>query len=112
MLRRFFLVALFISGLAMPAFAATIERHNDLFMDCFVRLDGVIEKGDADRLTSVLHQIFGTSGDQLNPLYDAEAFHGKRLCLDSPGGNFAEAMRIVDVISGKIGTAVAVGLIV
>ena len=87
--------------------AATIEQHTDPYMSCFLRLSGVIEKGDADRLKALLIQIYG-SADAYNPLYSDE-YHGQRLCLDSQGGSFAEAIRIADLITGKLGTAVSRG---
>ncbi len=102
--RLFALLALLFLAPATTATAATLERHSDPYMHCFVRLSGVIEKGDADRLKALLIRIYG-SANAYDPLYSDE-YHGQRLCLDSQGGSFAEAIRIADLISGKLGTAI------
>lgn len=60
--------------------AATISRSSH--PSCDLQLSGPIETGDVDRLRSAISGVEG-------PL---------QLCLDSPGGNYSEGMRIVNLV--------------
>src|ERR1700730_2204704 len=70
---------------------------------CSVSLTGIIETGDADKLESKLkildHQL---SSSGISPLPG-----GRKLCLDSQGGSFREALKIASkVIDESITTVV------
>ena len=72
--------------------AAKIEHATS--DNCTVRLDGEIEKGDAERLQSVL-----TADENSNY---------SKLCLNSPGGSYAEALVIIRFLLGSLTTATVV----
>ncbi len=61
---------------------------------CSVRLTGLIESGDADRLRALLEQVISPDYDDLGPA----------VCLDSPGGSLNEGVRIAEVL-GSLYTA-------
>lgn len=128
-----FLAALLL-GLAagQPIPAATIETEASPEMHemgCTLRLRGEIVPGDLDRLRTRLARNFGEGvgpdhpefGDvvfrNLSPATDyGDFFFTHRLCLDSPGGDFAEAIAIVDFmreetrrVLGGVPTAIARG---
>ena len=97
-------------------------------MGCTARLSGVLETGDLDRirpfLETPLTEGWGNPGSDnamlfrnFTPATDyGEGFFSHRLCLNSPGGSLAEAMRIVDYFReeashtrGGVQTAIARG---
>ncbi len=66
-------------------------------IECNVLLNGVVEVGDLERLQSVLDQQSGRRLDDV-----------PRLCLNSPGGDYREGLRVARYLMEKsIGTAVA-----
>lgn len=126
------LAALCLALAAGPAPAATVETQASpemREMGCTLRLSGEIAPGDLGRLRTQLARDFGAGigpdhpdfGDvvfrNLSPATDyGDFFFTHRLCLDSPGGSFAEAMEIVDFmraetrrVLGGVPTAVARG---
>jgi hypothetical protein len=67
---------------------------------CDVRLSGEIEAGDALRLVAALQAVDWSSAPAKRPRIETEItyFGGKdipRLCLDSPGGSFSEAINFL-----------------
>lgn len=85
-------------------------------MNCIVRLSGLIEEGDAERLEKVLVSILG--GGRSRDEAREYCFNGtlgclnsdkKRICLSSPGGSIVEALKIIELIDGFMGTAVPRG---
>lgn len=94
--------------------AAEIKAERDRYMNCIVRISGLIENGDTQKLADVLSRLARTRVHQgLEPLeYDtarASNDPGYRICLDSPGGSYAEALRMADYIFEFMGTAVPRG---
>lgn len=94
---------------ASGARAATLEDHTDSYMGCRARLSGVIGPGDADKIKAWIATEKQRLLDRTSTLPPGSQLGQSRLCLDSPGGSFAEAVRIVDVIFGELGTAVPRG---
>ncbi len=93
--------------------AADIVLGGDPYMGCDMTLSGVIEKGDATKLDDRFWD-FIDAFEFANPdVFDLNeiatgALAGKRLCLDSPGGSFSEALSIGEELSSNgITTAVA-----
>lgn len=75
---------------------------------CTLRLSGLIEAGDADRLESYLAVAPSIENDySLRRPYSPAIRFGfpvgtHRLCLNSPGGNFLEAIEIAERLGGYI----------
>lgn len=98
------LVLVVASCFAVFAQAATITARNIPDMGCNLLLEGVIDEGDADRLRQQIHMqdraIGATSSARGSP-------HGRRLCLNSPGGSFRGGLQISDLLRELgVGTAV------
>jgi hypothetical protein len=88
--------------------AADIARVDDPVMGCALRLSGEIVAGDADRLRAALAATDPAGADGLPGRWQGN--HGFRLCLDSPGGAFPEAIAIARLLhETAFGTAVAAG---
>ena len=81
--------------------AATIGPASNAVYNCVAEISGVIEKGDAERLRAVLEALPAPGG--------FGEIVSRRICLDSPGGSFAEAIRMANVVYSKFGTAVPRG---
>lgn len=82
----------------MQADAASIDDRRTA--GCDVRLLGEIEPGDASKLVAALQAVDWSSAPAGRPRIETEItyFGGKdipRLCLDSPGGSFSEAIRFL-----------------
>ncbi|MCB1381765.1 MAG: hypothetical protein KDJ73_02305 [Notoacmeibacter sp.] len=99
--------------------AAEIVPYENAQFACVVKLSGLIEAGDAERLATVINAM--ASDNPASPvsrvsdgLYKrsklAVSFDPKkRICLDSPGGNLAEGIRLADMIYEVLGTAIEPG---
>jgi hypothetical protein len=73
-------------GTCRSADIRIVSEELDTEVDCNIRLNGRIEVGDAERLTSLLSK------------FSQDTSTGPYLCLDSEGGDFAEAILIVEAI--------------
>ena len=108
------------------AWAADFAVGGDPDLNCFATVSGPIRTGDADRLHSFLQQTYsanreGTVAGVQIPAIWSDFQMGARLCLNSPGGSLAEAVRMADVLLGArdsedenltgIGTAVPDGAV-
>lgn len=67
---------------------------------CDVRLSGEVEAGDASKLAAALRAVDWNSAPAKRPRIETEItyFQGRdipRLCLDSPGGSFSEAIKFL-----------------
>lgn len=132
MIFRILRIAGVVSAMAIDAQAAEIETDRTDRMrevGCTLRLSGDIVDGDLGRLQPVLEQNFGEGilpdhpdfGEivfrNLSPAVDyGDFFFTHRLCLNSPGGSLAEAMKIVQYMRadaraalGGVPTAIARG---
>ncbi len=121
MIRRALLsfgLVLFLSATHGATAAEIIPYENKAF-NCAVKLSGVIEAGDADKLASVVKGM--ASDNPEGPVVRMEGGFYKRssltvnfvqksrICLDSPGGNLAEGIRLADMIYEVLGTAIEPG---
>ncbi|CUH75017.1 hypothetical protein [Tropicibacter naphthalenivorans] len=85
--------------LAAPVQAATLALGGDATMGCTLSLNGEIARGDAQEVGFFLED-YGLLGG------------GQRLCLNSAGGSFADAVQIAQrLVAQGIGTAVAEGAV-
>jgi hypothetical protein len=88
---------------AGSAEAADIALSDGQGMGCKLRIDGPIIAGDADRLRDMISAVDPPPFERASPI-------GDRVCLDSPGGSLAEAVRLSEVLATRImGTAVPAG---
>jgi hypothetical protein len=72
---------------------------------CQIELAGEITPGDAQKISKFMDEHEGLLSG--TPFF-SQVGDGYDLCLNSPGGSYAEALRIVDEISDrKIGTRIA-----
>ena len=95
-------------GSGKGALAAGIDAYDDPYLGCIVKIQGVIQPGDAKVLERVLKAELirrGARGDRLEYMNE----NGHRICLDSPGGSFAEGLRMAELIHGAVGTAIPRG---
>ncbi|MDA7429291.1 hypothetical protein PGB28_12540 [Primorskyibacter aestuariivivens] len=95
-------------GFGQVAEAAEINAYDDPYMGCIVKIEGVIQPGDAKVLERVLKAELirrGARGDRFEYMNE----NGHRICLDSPGGSFSEGLRMAELIQGAMGTAVPRG---
>lgn len=107
-----FFVLLFSSCFLNNSAAAEIDEYPDNNLNCILKLQGTIETGDAEKLIEKLHQF--AEEKKYNVTVDSSDLHKgmiwvkgiKRICLDSSGGSFAEALKIADVIYSTLGTAI------
>ncbi|NNE21844.1 MAG: hypothetical protein HKN11_04475 [Rhizobiales bacterium] len=90
---------------AEPTGAADIRPVDDPIFECGLEIVGTIDKGDSLKLKAAL------SGPAMKGRPDSEqgTLIPKRLCLDSPGGSYVEALKIARQIYAKAGTAVRRG---
>lgn len=83
--------------------AATFTSIDDDVFHCKVLMEGIIEKGDAEKLKQIIF-------DQQIKTYPApNNGHPDRICLNSPGGNLLEAIEMAEIYEGNGGTAVRMG---
>lgn len=97
------------------ASAAELTPINDQRSRCTYELTGIIERGDADRIKSVFAPTLGYTNPNdwvlnSNSSYSSgipfigqptplSALNSARICLDSPGGSFVEALKIANIIN-------------
>ncbi|WP_425073965.1 hypothetical protein [Sagittula sp. S175] len=97
------LLAACLTLIAAASQAAEVLPSDGQGMGCGLRLSGLLEEGDADRLGAELDRLAG----QRPPGSGRE---GYRLCLDSPGGSLIEATLMADLVAERgFGTAVPAG---
>lgn len=94
----------------------TIMPQNDY--GCIVQLDGIIEKGDVDKLVKLTSshdnyspgvQYFPGEGIASQNTWSGEDHLLHSICLSSPGGLISEALRLVRYMGGALGTVVPAG---
>lgn len=97
--------------------AADLIEYTEPKFGCILKLSGPIVAGDAQKIYEKLYQ-FGVEGrhdvlivDKKYNYLKSDIFVSRshRICLDSIGGSFSEAIRIADIIYGQLGTAVEAG---
>ena len=111
--RAIAVVLFFASGMAH---AAEITLKHDPVMGCFLHLEGTIENGDQTKLVEALdeyanwRQLPNARGNRLPRVQNVDPWdlpNVPRVCLNSPGGSYAEVVRILDETWGRFATAVA-----
>ena len=94
---RLFLIALLLP--AMISLAVVPARSAEFKLGatpgCEITLDGRIEAGDADRLAAAL---------DVAPLVNGH----EKLCLNSPGGNYGEGLRMIELLLKRTNVATVV----
>jgi hypothetical protein len=86
-LDRVLVVALVLLVPASPSFGAEIGPGNEAV--CELKLEGPIEAGDSEKLTTALQDL-GASGG-----FDSRSV---RVCLNSLGGNYDEALKLMTAL--------------
>ncbi len=114
----------FLSGLLaflLPGNAAEIVKYRNDHYGCTLKIDGVIQKGDADKFVALINHLSRTddyylsldrSGSRNLPWTDETAKARERhhrICLNSKGGSYVEALKMVDIITDQFGTVVERG---
>lgn len=125
---KMFAVAILFNFIAVSskANAADIYAYNNEFLHCRIKLSGPIVKGDAEKLRKFIKSIYGKPefislefanvkalnfGEKANwdNVKDYDQFKKHRICLDSNGGSFVEALKITDMFMPGLGTVVERG---
>lgn len=117
-MRRLLLALTALPFLAAPLFAADIQLADDPEHGCLVTLDGAIADGDTARLTDVLRaaatqsrhaeNIFLNDYGDGSPV-EVAIMTPLNICLNSPGGSLAEAVRLTEAVFGSLGTMIRPG---
>ncbi|WP_417207378.1 hypothetical protein [Antarctobacter sp.] len=108
-------------ALAAPASAAQFLDGGDADLGCILTVQGPIRSGDADGFRAALDRVVGDpyagESDFLDRWDQVGGLAVPRICLDSPGGSLAEALKMADVLADPggdnrylysgIGTAIA-----
>jgi hypothetical protein len=80
--------------LAPPARGAEIKPGDS--PGCQIKLDGSIQAGDAEKLDAAFAALPTDDG------------HGAKLCLNSPGGNYDEALKMISIVLKRSNVATVV----
>ncbi|SNR97101.1 hypothetical protein [Antarctobacter heliothermus] len=117
-MRRPLILALCTLLMPVAASAARIGLTDDPAYGCLVELSGRIEPGDATRLRAAIEEAASLPRYDGTIYVNADLDDGRpnfgiyqplHLCLDSPGGSLSEAMDLIDVVHGHLGTVVRDG---
>jgi hypothetical protein len=100
------ILATFILLTAYPGIAAEIQIANS--KDCSLTLTGNIEPGDTERFTRALKRLDEISAPR-DPLEVKDEVFVPSICLDSAGGNYAEAIKIIDEFPSNLRTVIRPG---
>ncbi|MBN9672027.1 hypothetical protein [Roseibium aggregatum] len=102
----FFSLAILVAGVS-SANSAEIAVGGDRSLNCIATISGPIATGDAQKLKSFLDDLSGRSNESINGVSLLALQDGNtraRLCLDSPGGSLAEAVRMADLLLKDFGS--------
>lgn len=95
----YFMALLLLPVAGSMASAADIKEGGDASLNCIATISGTIEPGDAEKLKSFLGNLEDGGSLEINGVNLLSVMDGNqraRLCLDSPGGSLAEAIRMAD----------------
>ena len=84
-----------------PAWSAKFEPGGDASLNCVIKMTGNIEPGDADKFRAFLEKLQSMGPKMVNgiDLTEVEDTGERvRICLDSPGGSLAEAIKMTDIL--------------
>ena len=79
-------------GIITVANAATITKHEANNFGCTISLNGVLAAGDSEVIKPLLYETYEIS------LSD-DGLYGETLCLNSPGGDLNEGIKIANYVS-------------
>jgi hypothetical protein len=88
-----------LSGTLSAATVSLVDNSKSS-IGCEVKLNGVIEEGDVERLTAAIVEVKSKRNYWLDPVLNSYDF---RVCFNSPGGSYLEGIeiaRIIDVPTG------------
>ena len=103
------LLSLFLICANTNGLAAEIKVYSNNDLGCILRLQGTIEKGDAKIFEEKWCQAAKKKSPEFNCEQDSFWPESPKICLDSPGGSFTEAIEIGDRIHHFMGTAIENG---
>ena len=88
----------------MPQAPADFRLGGDESVGCRMSIEGEIVTGDAERFRDMLVAYIETvvpkdRDRRITPPFSNDYPHEIRICLDSPGGSFAEAMEMADTLA-------------
>ncbi|MBY6113028.1 hypothetical protein KUW09_06195 [Mameliella alba] len=94
---------------AAPAGAAEFLEGGDADLGCILTIEGQIGPGDAEAFRGALDRIIGDPYRGDSDFLDRMDMRGglavPRICLNSPGGSLAEALKMTDVLTNRAGTS-------
>lgn len=100
------LIALLVlAGWPTHSAAQGLRMQSNATMGCMFSFSGEIRTGDAAQFATAVSQQRADLDRLMAPIGDRQT----RICLDSVGGNFGEAVQIARLIRGVFGTAVPSG---
>lgn len=90
------------------SFAAEISRGGAPEFNCIATISGTIAPGDAEKLRNFLTKMNSEPEREVLPgltlsYINMKANDRMRICLDSPGGSLAEAIRMADILLSDFG---------
>lgn len=83
--------------------SATFTEMDDEIFHCKFLMEGVIRKGDLQKLEAVL------DSRKIVTYPPPNNYFPDRLCLNSPGGSLVEAVKMANLLKGRGGTAIRSG---
>ena len=112
-----FFAILILAGVQVESDAAEINMGGDRSLECIATNNGQIAKGDTQKLVDLLHRMASTGGHGITlnkyasdtekrAKRDIYNDSGRRICLNSEGGSYAEALRMLEYLYGLFGTAI------
>lgn len=91
-------------GLDTPGHAASVTVVDRPY--CNVRLDGEIAAGDLEQIQNIIAKF---SDEETRPARTNDKTAGSNsVCLNSPGGDFSEALRIIEAFTSEAGPGTVV----
>lgn len=90
-----------IACLGRPALSAEFMLGGDQSLNCVITISGLIQPGDAERFRESIPELGKYLNDKHNGslLEVLHSFGQNRICLNSPGGDIDEAIRIADTLA-------------
>ncbi|WP_319531568.1 hypothetical protein [uncultured Cohaesibacter sp.] len=100
--------------------AATFTKMWDEDTYCILKMKGTIEQGDYEKLLDLIvtpdiqkknpstpkEDLVGSGFSKIDPRGHNGDFRNRRLCLNSSGGSFSEALKIASIVAKGLGTVV------
>ena len=96
-----FFIAQCLGGVSLHAQAAVVSVDSTaLRSECNIRIKGAVLPGDLQKLKLAIQKVDRAFGGQLRDASLAELWSSRNptLCLNSPGGNYAEALKVAEFL--------------